>query len=82
MLLCCCLKSYKADVHLQAALVSEVPAEFLEDMAERHPEEPPLPRGCMVFDLFRTWRLDSGSYENIAEVSPSPVIVACCLLSS
>lgn len=50
------------------ALVSEVPAEFLEDMAETYLQEPQPQTGCMVFDLFGTWRLDSGSYEAIAEV--------------
>ena len=49
--------------------MSEVPAEFLEDMAETYPQEPQPQPGCMVFDLFRTWRLDSGSYEAIAEVT-------------
>ncbi|CAL8464515.1 g4050 [Coccomyxa elongata] len=53
---------------VEAALVSEVPAEFLEDMADTYPQESQPQPGCMVFDLFTTWRLDSGSYEEIAEV--------------
>lgn len=57
---------------MQAALVTEVPEEFGEDMAVLHPQDPPVPPDCMVFDLFRTWRLDSGSYEDMAEVRPCP----------
>jgi hypothetical protein len=57
---------------MQAALVTEVPEEFGEDMAVLHPQDPPVPPDCMVFDLFRTWHLDSGSYEDMAEVRPCP----------
>ena len=46
-----------------------MPAEFLEDMADIYPQEPQPQPSCMVLDLFKTWRLDSGSYEEIAEVS-------------
>jgi hypothetical protein len=65
---------------MQAALAADVPCEFLEDVAARHPgSPPPPPPGCKVFDLFRTWRLDSGSYKEMAEVSRTAhLIFAWC----
>jgi len=54
---------------LQTALRTELPAEFLEDMRERHPSVVAhLPLKPMVFDVFSSWRLDSGSYADMAEV--------------
>ena len=53
----------------QTALHTELPAEFLEDMRERHPSVVAnLPCRPMVFDVFSSWRLDSGSYPDMAEV--------------
>lgn len=53
---------------LQAALVTDVPRQFIEDMAALHRNEDLPATDAKVFDLFRVWRLDSGSYEEIAEV--------------
>ena len=52
----------------QAALVADVPQEFVADMASIHPGSARIPPGAKVFDVFRMWRLDSGSYEDMAEV--------------
>jgi hypothetical protein len=61
--------SVALDSKLQAALVAEVPREFAEDMAELHPGEiAAIPAHTRVFDLFRMWRLDSGSYADMAGV--------------
>jgi hypothetical protein len=52
---------------VQAALAADVPQEFADDMARMHPGGPPVPPGARVFDLIRMWRLDSGSYADMAE---------------
>lgn len=49
-------------------------------MAQRFPRDAQPRPGCVVFDLFRTWRLDSGSYEDIAEVGLSRDWVLISLL--
>jgi hypothetical protein len=52
-----------------AALAARLPPAFREDAARVDPEGwAALPPACtgpgaVVFDLFRTWRLDSGDYE-------------------
>ena len=63
----------------QATLVAEVPQEFIEDMAALYPDGPRIPAGAKVFDVFRMWRLDSGSYEDIAEVGSYNPAWAPCL---
>ena len=53
---------------MQTALNTALPDEFLHDMRERHPSVTAhLPRIPVVFDMFSSWRLDSGSYADMAE---------------
>lgn len=55
---------------MQTALRTELPAEFLDDMRKRHPSVVAhLPQAPVVFDVFSSWRLDSGSYADMAEVA-------------
>ncbi len=44
------------------------PAEFLQDMQDCHPSVlAHSPATQVVFDVFSSWRLDSGSYADMAE---------------
>ena len=66
----------------QTASRTELPAEFLEDMHERHPSVVAhLPSKPMVFDVFSSWRLDSGSYPDMAEVVMSAWERRCASLA-
>ena len=66
----------------QTALRTELPDEFLEDMRERHPSVVAhLPRAPVVFDVFSSWRLDSGSYSDMAEVVVSAWESRCASLA-
>ena len=68
---------------LQTALRTELPADFLEDMRERHPSiVAHLPPKPMVFDVFTSWRLDSGSYNDMAEVVMSAWEHRCTTLNA
>ncbi|PRW20330.1 hypothetical protein C2E21_9047 [Chlorella sorokiniana] len=57
---------------VSAALAARLPDEFRRDMQEQYPEQwaaaPAAVRaeGALVFDLFATWRMDSGDYEEMA----------------
>ncbi|PSC74800.1 hypothetical protein C2E20_2460 [Micractinium conductrix] len=58
---------------VSAALAAELPAEFQQDVQEGYPGEwaalPAAARapGARVFDIFTWWRMDSGSYEEMAD---------------
>ena len=66
----------------QTALRAELPPEFLEDMRERHPSVVAhLPPSPVVFDVFLSWRLDSGSYLDMAEVVMSAWESRCSSLA-
>ena len=66
----------------QTALRTELPPEFLEDMRERHPSAVAhLPRSPVVFDVFSSWRLDSGSYPDMAEAVVSAWESRCSSLA-
>ncbi|CAL5220669.1 g2715 [Coccomyxa viridis] len=67
---------------VETALRTELPAEFLEDMRERHPSVVAhLPTEPVVFDMFSSWRLDSGSYPDMAEVVVSAWESRCLCLA-
>lgn len=59
-----------------SALAARPPREFLADLEARYPGDwaraparaAPHPEGTVVFDLFPVWRLDSGSYCDMADV--------------
>ncbi|GAB4816318.1 hypothetical protein N2152v2_003364 [Parachlorella kessleri] len=57
---------------VSAAVAARIPAEFLKDMREGQPGGSQLlppgvsPEEAVVFDLFDVWRMDSGSYEEMA----------------
>ncbi|KAL3134655.1 hypothetical protein ABBQ32_007664 [Trebouxia sp. C0010 RCD-2024] len=53
---------------IAAALVTQVPDEFVEDIQQLYPDDRQIESGAMVFDVFTTWRLDSGDYSKYAEV--------------
>ena len=76
-----CMRS-RALYAAQTALRTELPAEFLEDMRERHPSVVAhLPTEPVVFDVFSSWRLDSGSYPDMAEVVVSAWESRCLCLA-
>ena len=66
---------------MQTALNTALPDEFLQDMRERHPSVlAHLPHEPVVFDVFSSWRLDSGSYADIAEAVVSAWEQRCTCL--
>ena len=66
---------------MQTAERTELPAEFLQDMRNRHPSVlAHLPAKPVVFDVFSSWRLDSGSYADMAEAVVSAWDRRCAAL--
>ena len=66
---------------MQTALNTALPDEFFQDMRERHPPVlAHLPRMPVVFDVFSSWRLDSGSYADMAETVVSAWEQRCTCL--
>ncbi|KAL4421767.1 hypothetical protein ABPG77_009750 [Micractinium sp. CCAP 211/92] len=57
---------------VSAALAARIPPEFRQDMQQQYPDQwAALPEavtaeGARVFDLFTWWRIDSGSYDELA----------------
>lgn len=52
---------------IAAALVTRVPDEFIQDIQQLYPNDRQIQSGAVVFDVFKTWRLDSGDYSKYAE---------------
>ena len=66
---------------MQTAVRTELPAEFLQDMRDRHPSVlAHLPAKPVVFDVFSSWRLDSGCYADMAEAVVSAWERRCAAL--
>lgn len=60
---------------------TELPAQFLQDMRDRHPSVlAHLPATPVVFDVFSSWRLDSGGYADMAEAVVSAWERRCAAL--
>ncbi|DBA73502.1 hypothetical protein WJX77_001486 [Trebouxia sp. C0004] len=51
-----------------AAMVTQVPDEFIQDIQELYPNDRQIQKGARMFDVFKTWRLDSGDYCKVAEM--------------
>eukprot|EP00884_Botryococcus_braunii_P006522 jgi/Botrbrau1/15871/Bobra.40_1s0055.1 len=60
--------TFGTEAFVDLALATRVPSMFIADMQTHFPNDPRIPEGAVVFDIIKIWRLDSGSYERVAEV--------------
>lgn len=60
--------TFGTESFIAAALVTQVPDEFIQDVQELYPNDRQIQSGAMMFDVFKTWRLDSGDYCKYAEI--------------
>lgn len=65
---------------LAVSTSADVPHSFITYMQHKHGQV--VPQGSKAFDLIRTWRVDSGSYEQIADLIVSTWERRCQEISS
>lgn len=60
--------TFGSEAFIAAARVTQVPHEFIQDIQELYPDDRQIQSGAVMFDVFKTWRLDSGDYCKVAEL--------------